>query len=320
MKLKYVFSVTTAIGLIALVLTMSKQLNADKLKAGTVKEVGGIELVWIPSGEFMMGMLSSKEKGAKPIHKVQINGFWMSKYEVTQKSYQKLVGKNNGYQGDHYKENPNYPVMTTFYNAIEFCNKLSVSTGREPYYNIDKEMKDPANQNRHDPFRWLITVRKEANGFRLPYEAEWEYACRAGTTTKYYWGESENPSVIDQYAVYDKECHIKGSYYIVHNSRQTELKYRQVGTKKPNLWGLYDMIGNVEEWCFDWYSEEYYSSSPINNPQGPQSVSDPNRVVRGGDYNFSPNSDVWCFGGCSGCRNGKWGIGDGGIRIVLVDK
>ena len=108
-------------------------------------------------------------------------------------------------------------------------------------------MKDPADDSQSEYTMWKVTINKDADGFRLPSSDEWEYACKAGTATKYYWGDTTDFSVINQYSVSNKDFDEKNKdkYY------GTE----RVGSKKPNAWGLYDMSGNVSEWCFDWHPE-----------------------------------------------------------------
>jgi formylglycine-generating enzyme required for sulfatase activity len=196
----------------------------------------GMKLVYIQPGEFQMGS-NDGEDDEKPLHTVKISkGFYMGIYEVTQEQYQKVMGNNpSEFEGS------NLPVeMVSWDDAVEFCKKLSQTEGKT---------------------------------YRLPTEAEWEYACRAGTTTKFSFGDSE--SQLGDYAWYNQ------------NSGE---KAHPVGEKKPNAWGLYDLHGNVWEWCHDWYGGGYYASSPTNDPQGPSSGQ--GRVIRGGGWSY----------GSGGCR------------------
>jgi formylglycine-generating enzyme required for sulfatase activity len=195
------------------------------------KKIGGIEFVLIPEGGFLMGS-NDGQSDEMPAHRVAIDSFWIGKYEVTQAQYRAIMGKNPS----HFKSGfgvSNLPVERVSWNdAMEFCRRFSSRYG----------------------------VRA-----RLPYEAEWEYAARAGTTTKYYWGNGIN----SDYCWYTK------------NSGG---KTHPVGEKKPNAWGLYDMSGNVWEWCMDWYDANFYRKSPNKNPKGPASGSA--RVLRGGSWGF----------------------------------
>jgi len=216
----------------------------------------GMEFRLIQAGSFMMGSKNG-DIDEKPVHRVTITKpFYIGIYPVTQAEYKAIMGTNpSKFRGE------NRPVeMVSWYEAKEFCRRLS---------------------------------EKEGVTYRLPTEAEWEYACRAGTTTEYYWGDS-----------------IDGRYvwYYDNSDRQTH----PVGQKLPNAWGLFDMSGNVWEWCKDWYGRDYYSTSHETDPAGPSSGS--YRVLRGGSW----NSDV--DGARSGNRDGYTPSDRGsdvGFRMVM---
>lgn len=220
-------------------------------------EIGGIKFVKIPAGSFMMGSPENEGKyDERPQHKVILDSFYMGIYEITQKQYQEIMGKNpSNNKGD------NHPVeQVSWENAMEFCKKFS-----------DK---------------YKVTAR-------LPTEAEWEYACRAGTTTKYYWGDTIN----NDYGWFGKHF---------------DDKTHPVGEKKPNAWGLYDMVGNVWEWCMDWYNDIYFQISPENNPQGPNL--DSYRVLRGNDI----NKDTYLRSASRSSDYPTKSYGTYGFRIVVV--
>ncbi len=218
------------------------------------------EMVLIPAGTFQMGNTGaySGYSNEKPVHSVTISrDFLMSKYEITQKQYEEVMGTNPSYfKGE------NLPVeMVSWYDAVEFCNKLSDMEGLERCYSGSGAD---------------IVCDWDANGYRLPTEAEWEYACKAGTTTDFYSGSltNENCDPID--ANLDKIGWYCGN---------SESKTHEVGQKEPNVFGLYDMSGNVWEWCWDWYGN--YTNTAVTDPKGNSSGSF--RVLRGGswiDYAF----------------------------------
>ena len=243
-----------------------KAMQMDAAGAAGVpvtKEVdlgGGVKMkfVYIPPGEFIMGSKDVSDD-EKPVHRVRITkGFYLGIHEVAQAQYEAVVGKNPS----HFKGRDNPVECVSWDDAVEFCGKLSRKTGET---------------------------------YRLPTEAEWEYACHAGAATKYGFGDSDTP--LDEYAWYNKNSGGKA---------------HAVGGRKPNAFGLYDMHGNVWEWCADWYDKAYYRKSPVENPVG--SATDGNRVLRGGSWTHGPR-------GCRSAGRDGDGPADGddgnGFRVVL---
>ena len=254
--------------------------NLAGSRPGEMKKFGDIEMVFIPGGSFMMGRPEGDggRNNKEPQHKVELSAFWMGRYEVTQKQYRAVTGTNPA----EYTENPRNPVDNmNWYVCVEFCNKLSAKLGLKPYYSIDKRKKDLLNRGDTDNLKYTVTITG-GNGFRLPTEAEWEYACRAGTTSNYNFGNSIDITM----------ANFRGNrpYY--------ELKPVPVGSYKPNAWGLYDMHGNVEEWCMDWQDYEYYMRSPVKDPVNLEGGS--SRIFRGGSCTDSAN------GLNSAYRNQDW--------------
>ena len=215
-------------------------------------QIGQIKLKLIPAGKFLMGSADADKDALdseKPQHEVRITRpFYLGVHEVTQGQYQAVMGQNPS----QFRGSDDLPVEgVSWLDAVRFCNKLSEREGLKPYYRIGGD---------------AVTIAG-GDGYRLPTEAEWEYACRAGTTTRFSFGDDE--SALDQYA-----------WYSANSKDQTH----PVGEKQPNAFGLYDMQGNVFEWCWDGYHADYYKQSPANDPQGPERAA--NRVIRGGSWNY----------------------------------
>jgi len=209
----------------------------------------GIEMVVIPGGSFMMGSRDG-ERDEAPVHRVQIGSFLMDQYEVRQSEFRKYQLPDPS----HFKD-PKHPLeQINWTDAALYCNERSLAEGLEPCY---------------DEETWRCNF--DADGYRLPTEAEWEYACRAGTNSAYSFGDAARK--LPDYA------------WFADNSGETT---HAAGQKKPNAWGLYDMHGNVAEWCNDWYAETYYERSPTQDPRGPDSGEE--RVLRGGAWNSSASS------------------------------
>jgi len=197
-----------------------------------------IEMVYVESGKFMMGDDSGAEN-EKPVHEVKITkSFYISKYEITFKQFDAFcedVKKNK--PNDRGWGRDNLPVIhVNWYEALAFCNWLSKTEGLKPCY-YKKNNK------------WVFDVN--ANGYRLPTEAEWEYTARGGKHSKgYIYSGSNNPDEIAWY------------------SNNADNHPHPVGQKKPNELGLYDMSGNVWEWCWDGHDDDFYKTSPVTDPIG----------------------------------------------------
>lgn len=223
-------------------------------------------MVLIHGGSFLMGSPETESWREKDEtqHTVTVDDFYISKYEVTQGEYESVMKKNpSKFRGKH------LPVENvSWYDAVLFCNALSRKDGRSPAYEIDGE-----------EVRW----KKDADGWRLPTEAEWEYAARAGTSTPFSSKKIPGNADANFYAHYP--YNIEQNYF---NDSVLETRpglYRQkttaVGSFAPNGNGLYDVHGNVSEWCFDRYGA--YPNAATKNPSGAADGS--TRVCRGGGWN-----------------------------------
>jgi formylglycine-generating enzyme required for sulfatase activity len=224
------------------------------------KKTGDNEMVFIPAGTFEMGNRGAYSglSSEKPVHTVTISrDFLMSKYEVTQKQYEEVMGTNpSSFKGE------TLPVERVSWNdAVEYCNKLSDMEGLEKCYSGGG---------------YNIVCDWDANGYRLPTEAEWEYAAKSGTTTDFYNGSLTNQDCTPIDGNLDKI-----GWYCGNSGNITHA----VGQKDPNAFGLYDMSGNVWEWCWDVYAN--YDNATVTDPKGPAMGSD--RVNRGGGWNNFAN-------------------------------
>ncbi len=243
-----------------------------------------MKFVRIEPGEFRMGSRTDQVNqllklypstkstdwwnGEQPQHFVRISRpFLLGVYEVTQGEYKALMGENPS----RFKGSETLPVeQVSWIDAVKFCNKLSEQSGLKPYYDIKREEVALAG----------------GNGYRLPTEAEWEYACRAGTSTLYPFGD--DPRALGEHA-----------WHIENSGKATQ----PVGQKRASPWGLHDLMGNVWEWCGDWYDVAYFGSSPAADPPGARRTA--HRVIRGGAWE--------CFAGfCRPAFRGKWAPRDRG--------
>ncbi|MFO8101923.1 MAG: formylglycine-generating enzyme family protein [Dehalococcoidia bacterium] len=243
-----------------------------------------IEMVYIPGGSFEMGNLSGAgDSDEKPVHPVTLSPYEMAKFEVTYAEWTvvKDWAESNGYvfnmpgdmgSGDYGgTQDENHPVTDIeWYDAVLWCNALSELEERTPCYSTSSAKTTVYRSGQTDIKNGWVDW--EADGYRLPTEAEWEYACRANTTTKYSFGDNidgEDANFWDSGDRWDNGTTPVGHYH-------------------SNDYGLYDMPGNVYEWCWDWYGEEYYKDSPANDPKGSPESSF--RVLRGGSWYYIPIS------------------------------
>ncbi len=256
-----------------------KPVKSDKVITNNMN----MKLALIPKGEFLMGSPESEtERSAnEKQHRVKITKpFYMGVYPVTQDEYEKVMGVNPSCFspiGTHKNrlvgvDTKQFPVeQVSWDDAVEFCRKLSKAEGKT---------------------------------YRLPTEAEWEYACRAGTTTPFYFGNTLNGDKANCDGSVPYGTTVKGQYLI---------RPAPVGSYEKNAFGLYDMCGNMCQWCSDWYDREYGGTSPIDDPQGPKvGVS---RVYRGGDWS---STGVNCRAASRSLANPDTRSLIRGFRLVLV--
>ncbi len=227
--------------------TPVEQSQASSSDSVQIDTQFGVEMVKIPGGQFTMG---DEDEIDAPPHEVTISPFLMDACLVTQAQYEKLMEDNPS----RWKEEQNPVEQVRWSDAVRFCNKRSTQEGLTPCYDLET---------------WQCNF--DADGYRLPTEAEWEYACRAGTKTAYFMGDKANK--LPDYAWFDK-----------NSGRQPHA----VGQKQANPWGLYDMGGNLWQWCHDFYQVDYYDNSPKDNPRGP--TAGETKVIRGGSWKSSADA------------------------------
>jgi formylglycine-generating enzyme required for sulfatase activity len=226
----------------------------SKSEAGNPVEVvtaSGLGMISLPGGEFLMGSDNGNADEA-PAHKVKVSPFLIDKYEVTHEMFAKAQLPNPS----HWQDNPKKPVeRVRWRDAKLYCNERSLLEKLKPCYNE----KTPD-----------FDCDYAANGYRLPTEAEWEYACRAGSDGAYDFGQADK---------------LRQFSWFADNAAD---KTHAIGEKKPNRWGIHDLYGNVSEWCEDVYSATYYKESPPVDPPGPPNPGkDVKRVMRGGSWKAS---------------------------------
>ncbi len=230
--------------------------DAESAKLPTLTNSIGMRMVQIPAGEFLMGSADDDASGRddeRPQHRVRVSKpFYIGAFEVTQAQFEKVTGRNPSFFSNVGRgkrivgdlDSADFPVeQVTWTAAVEFCRLLSE----------------------------LLEEKRAGRVYRLPTEAEWEYACRAGTTTSFHFGD----------ALSAKQANFNGKHPAGGGDIGPFLaRTTKVGSYQPNAFGLYDMHGNVWEWCSDWYGADYYKASPPTYPRG--SASGSQRVIRGG--------------------------------------
>ncbi|MBF0500558.1 MAG: formylglycine-generating enzyme family protein [Candidatus Riflebacteria bacterium] len=210
---------------------------------------GGVKMsfVQIPSGTYQIGNLADQHD--KRIHTVtKKKTLLMGTYEVTQEQYKSIAGVNPSYfiasQTDYssgYSNTASQPAeQVSWFDAVRFCNALSINQGFAPCYSSQSNTSPITDDD-------ILICNWNANGYRLPTDGEWEAACRASGTAVFYWGDDTSEATIKQNAWYEMNC-MPGSWTAPHAAKGGT---QPVGTKLPNRFGLYDMSGNVLEWCWD---------------------------------------------------------------------
>jgi formylglycine-generating enzyme required for sulfatase activity len=258
----------------------------ETVPASFVNSVG-MTLILIPHGKFTMGSNDAeRDRDRDEVeHDVRITRpFYLAAYETTQQEFREVLGRNpSWFSPDHQGsekvadlDTDRFPVeKVSWFDAVDFCNTLSVNEGLQPYYVLQGADRDGEGAI-SDVTEVVISG---GDGYRLPSEAEWEYACRAGAATPFHFGSQLS----------GKEANTNGYSYGAAGAGPNLTRTTTVGSYSPNDFGLFDMHGNVWEWCQDWYGQDYYAGSPTDDPTGPDSGTF--RVLRGGSwFNFPRNA------------------------------
>lgn len=232
----------------------------------------GMKFVLIPPGSFMMGSPAGRgDPDERPRHRVVITkGFYLQATEVTNAQFAAFV-KATGYKTEAEKRGGADAFRVFRWERVKGASWRHPQ-GPNSTIKADYPVVQVSWNDARAFCRWLS--KKTGHKYRLPYEAEWEYAARAGTTTTYSFGDK--PARLGDYAWHRGNTRDQSPYGRIH----------PVGRKRPNAWGLFDTHGNVREWCRDWYDKDYYASSPAKDPRGPAAGS--HRIVRGGSYADGP--------------------------------